>query len=91
MIKQLHCYHATQSVSLLALTAEIRVQTLASPCRICGGQSNSVTGFFSLENKEAFPRLCHSIIVQANSVVYQGDNNLGMASLNGKLIQSSFI
>ena len=48
----------TQAVSRLALTAEIRVQTLVSTCRICRGQSDSVTGFFPPPSKKiGFPTL----------------------------------
>jgi hypothetical protein len=34
-----------QSVRRRPLTAEARVQSRVSPCRICGGQSGTGTGF----------------------------------------------
>jgi hypothetical protein len=47
-------------VSCRPLTVEVRVLAVVSPCEICGGQSGTVTGFFS--KFFSFPCHYHSTI-----------------------------
>jgi hypothetical protein len=47
-----------QAVSRRPLTAEARVQSRVSPCRICGGQSGTGTGFSP--STSVFPCQYHS-------------------------------
>jgi hypothetical protein len=49
-----------QAVSRRPLTAEARVRALVSPCGVCGGKSDTGTGF-SLSSW-AFPCQCHSTV-----------------------------
>jgi hypothetical protein len=50
-----------QVVSRRPLTEEFRVRALVNPCRICGGQSGTRTGFFT--SSLVFPCHYHSTIV----------------------------
>jgi hypothetical protein len=48
------------AVSRHIITAEARVHTLASPCGMCGGQGDTVTGFFP--PSLVFPCQYHSTV-----------------------------
>jgi hypothetical protein len=61
-----------QAVSRRSLTAEARVRSRVSPCGVCGGQSDTGTGFFS--ELSVFPCQFHS--TGAPLIVKLGKKNL---------------
>jgi hypothetical protein len=65
-----------QGVSRRPLAAEVRVHAQVNPCRFCGGQSGTGTGF-SLSSS-VFPCQYHSTIALHTHIIW-GMNNMSVS------------